>query len=66
MQAEVIGIPPIDPMLGQQILSFLKGLAGPGMLPPTQALTNPLVARNVPQIGELGGNDAFFGLCWVL
>ena len=34
-QAKAIGIPPFDMVLTQQILYFLKWLAGPGMIPPT-------------------------------
>ena len=59
MQDEATGIPPIDTVLAQQIMSFLKGLYGQGMLPSTQVPTNPPVGRNVPQMVEVGGNDAF-------
>uniref|UniRef100_M1DWC7 Uncharacterized protein n=1 Tax=Solanum tuberosum TaxID=4113 RepID=M1DWC7_SOLTU len=29
VHAETTGIPPLDPVLAQQIMSFLKGLVGP-------------------------------------
>lgn len=48
-QVEDTWIPPIDPGLAQQIMSFLKGLDGPGMIPPTQVPTNPPVGKIVPK-----------------
>ena len=66
MQAEATGIPTIDLVLITQIISFLKGLAGTGMLPPTQTHTNPLVARTVPMTSEVGGNNVVFCHFWVL
>uniref|UniRef100_M1DVP2 Uncharacterized protein n=1 Tax=Solanum tuberosum TaxID=4113 RepID=M1DVP2_SOLTU len=33
VQAETTSIPLLDPVLAQHIMSFLKGLAGPGVLP---------------------------------
>ena len=57
---EVRRIPPIDFVLAQQIMSFLKELAGQGMIPPTQIPANPLVSSTVPKlVGEVG-NNAFF------
>lgn len=47
-------------MLDQHIMSFLKGLAGLEMFPPTQAPTNPSVSRTATKMGEVGGNNAFF------
>ena len=35
-------------------------IAGPGMIPPAQVLSNPTVAQIVPMMGEVGGNGAFF------
>uniref|UniRef100_M1DH08 Uncharacterized protein n=1 Tax=Solanum tuberosum TaxID=4113 RepID=M1DH08_SOLTU len=63
VQAEATCIPLIDPVLAQHIMSFLKGLAEPGMLPSvqaTQAPTNHHVASTAPKIGGTGGNDTFF------
>uniref|UniRef100_M1CNY4 'chromo' domain containing protein n=1 Tax=Solanum tuberosum TaxID=4113 RepID=M1CNY4_SOLTU len=63
VQAETTCDPPLDPVLAQQIMSFLKGLVGPGVLPsaqPTQAPTNSHVTSTSPKVGETGGNDAFF------
>uniref|UniRef100_M1DWB3 Uncharacterized protein n=1 Tax=Solanum tuberosum TaxID=4113 RepID=M1DWB3_SOLTU len=65
VQAETIDVLPIDPVLAQQIMSFLKGLVGPGVLPSAQAPqapTNPHVATTVPKVGGTGGNVAFFCL----
>lgn len=39
---ENIGIPPIDPVLAQHIMSFLKGLIGPGVLPSVQETQAPI------------------------
>lgn len=50
-------------MLAQQIMSFLKGLTGLGVLPSvqaTQALTNSHLAITAPKVGGIGGNDVFF------
>lgn len=66
MQVEAIGIPHIDPVFGQHIMSFVKGLAGQGMLPPNQASTNPPIARNVPKMGELEVTMPYYILCWHL
>uniref|UniRef100_M0ZWW8 'chromo' domain containing protein n=1 Tax=Solanum tuberosum TaxID=4113 RepID=M0ZWW8_SOLTU len=47
----------------EEIMSFLKGLAGPGVLPSvqtTQAPANPPNASTAPKTGGTGGNDAFF------
>uniref|UniRef100_M1DAL0 Uncharacterized protein n=1 Tax=Solanum tuberosum TaxID=4113 RepID=M1DAL0_SOLTU len=61
MQVETTSV--MGPVLAQQIMSFLKGLVGPGVLPSvqaTQALTNPHVASTTPKVVGTGGNDAFF------
>ncbi|WMV08779.1 hypothetical protein MTR67_002164 [Solanum verrucosum] len=63
VQADTTGIPLLDPVLAQQIMSFLKGLVGPGVLPSiqaTQAPANPIVAITAPKVGGTEGNDAFF------
>ncbi|KAH0746358.1 hypothetical protein KY285_008015 [Solanum tuberosum] len=63
VQAESRGIPPLDSVLAQQIMSFLKGLVGLGVLPSVQAIqapANPPIAIIVPKVGGNVGNDAFF------
>ena len=50
-------------MLEQKIMSFLKGLVGPLMLPAfqaTQASSNPLTDRIDPMVSATGFNDDFF------
>ena len=66
VQDEATRIPPIDPVLDEQIISFLKGLAGRGMLPSAQIPTNPLVASTAPKTSEIEIMMFFFILCWVL
>ena len=55
---------PWNPSHGSSVSSidhyFLKGLAGPGMIPPTQDPANATVANNMPKMVEEGGNDTFF------
>uniref|UniRef100_M1DU98 'chromo' domain containing protein n=1 Tax=Solanum tuberosum TaxID=4113 RepID=M1DU98_SOLTU len=54
VQAGTTCVPPLDPVLAQQIMSFLKGLAGPGVLPSvqaTQAPANRPVASTAPKMG---------------
>uniref|UniRef100_M1DFB5 'chromo' domain containing protein n=1 Tax=Solanum tuberosum TaxID=4113 RepID=M1DFB5_SOLTU len=63
VQAETTSIPPLDPVLAQQIMSFLKGLVGPGILPvvqATQPLTNRPVTVTRPRRDAALGTDAFF------
>uniref|UniRef100_M1DPB4 'chromo' domain containing protein n=1 Tax=Solanum tuberosum TaxID=4113 RepID=M1DPB4_SOLTU len=63
VQAETTDVPSIDPVLARHIMSFLKELVGPALLPSvqaTQAPVNPPVASTVPKMGGTGGNDAFF------
>lgn len=62
---KVIGIHPINLMLSWQIMSFLKGLPGLGMIPPIQTHTNPTISKIVPMWSEVGGNDAFCHFFWV-
>ncbi|KAH0772846.1 hypothetical protein KY290_009983 [Solanum tuberosum] len=60
VQVEATCIPPIDPMLAQQIMSFLKGLVGPRMLSSvqaTQAPANPSIVITTPNMG--GNVDAY-------
>ncbi|KAH0743076.1 hypothetical protein KY290_031069 [Solanum tuberosum] len=63
VQAKTTGVPPIDPVLAQQIMSFQKGLVGPGVLPYAQAIQAPSnhpIAITVPKVGVNIGNDVFF------
>ncbi|KAH0746089.1 hypothetical protein KY285_007746 [Solanum tuberosum] len=63
VQAETTCIPPLDPVLVKQIILFLKGLDGPGVLPSvqaTQAPTNRPVAITPPKVGGIVGTDVFF------
>lgn len=47
-------------MLSQQILLFLKGLAGTVILSPTSVTTNSSVANSAAKKGEVEGNDGLF------
>ncbi|XP_049372615.1 uncharacterized protein LOC125837564 [Solanum verrucosum] len=63
VQAETTGIPHLDPVLAQQIMSFLKGLIGPGILPTIQATqtpANPPIAITAPKVDGTAGNGIFF------
>uniref|UniRef100_M1DYL7 'chromo' domain containing protein n=1 Tax=Solanum tuberosum TaxID=4113 RepID=M1DYL7_SOLTU len=63
VQYKTIGIPSLDRVLTQQIITFLKRLVGPGVLPSVQATpapANPLIANTVLKVGGAGGNDFFF------
>ena len=53
MQVEAALIHPIDPLLAQQIMAFLKWLDCPGMIPPTYVPLNSQVAKIVPMTGEV-------------
>ncbi|WMV38434.1 hypothetical protein MTR67_031819 [Solanum verrucosum] len=69
VHAETIGIRPLDPVLAQQIMSFLKGLVGPGVFPSvqeTQAPANPFIAITIHKVGGTLGTDAFSICYWVL
>ena len=62
-QVENTNIPSLDPVLAQQIMSFLKGLVGPGVLlsvQVTQCPANPPIVNTVPKVGGNVGNDVFF------
>ncbi|WMV37214.1 hypothetical protein MTR67_030599 [Solanum verrucosum] len=57
VQAETIYIPPLDPMLAQQIMSFMKRLVGPGVHPTNQATqtpANPLFVTPRSLVDHLG------------
>ena len=57
-------IPPIDSVLAQQLMSFLKWF-GPGVLPSTQATqapVNPPIVITFPKVGGTQGNDALLHL----
>ncbi|KAH0746513.1 hypothetical protein KY290_008221 [Solanum tuberosum] len=57
------GVPPLDPVLSQQIMSFLKRLVGPGFLPAVQATqspTNRSVTITSPRGDATFDTDAFF------
>lgn len=53
-------VPLFDELLDQQIISFLKGLAGPAKLTSSQAPVNTLVACTLPKSGETRCNDDCF------
>lgn len=56
MQAETVGIPPLDPMLAQLVMIFLKGLFGPRVIlivKVTQTPANPLLLLLSPRWVEL-------------
>ena len=55
----LVGVPLFYPVFAQKIISLLRGLAGPGMLPYDQALANLPVSDTTPMSGKTGGNDAF-------
>uniref|UniRef100_M1DIM5 Uncharacterized protein n=1 Tax=Solanum tuberosum TaxID=4113 RepID=M1DIM5_SOLTU len=57
------GVPPLDPMLAQRIMYFLKGLVGLGVLPTVktaQPSINLLVTATIPMADGALGTDAFF------
>lgn len=63
LQTETIGVPPIDPVLAQQITSFFKGLVGPRELPSFQSNqdpANPPIAITTAKANGNVGKDAFF------
>lgn len=63
MQAGTRGVPLLDPVLAQQIMSFLKELTGPGVLSSFKATQAPLDSPIIVTTPKAGGNidsDAFF------
>lgn len=53
VQYKTTVVPLLTPVLSQQIISFLKGLVGPGVLPSTQATespTNPHISMTNPDV----------------
>uniref|UniRef100_M1AL36 Retrotransposon protein, Ty3-gypsy subclass n=1 Tax=Solanum tuberosum TaxID=4113 RepID=M1AL36_SOLTU len=56
VQAETTGIPPIDPVVSQQIMLFLKGLASPGVVPSVQATQAPANTPIAITTTKVGGN----------
>ncbi|KAH0773664.1 hypothetical protein KY290_010801 [Solanum tuberosum] len=63
VQVETTDVPPIDLVLARQIMPFLKGLVGPGVLPSVQAThgpANPPISSTAPWTGGTGGNESFF------
>uniref|UniRef100_M1DLB7 'chromo' domain containing protein n=1 Tax=Solanum tuberosum TaxID=4113 RepID=M1DLB7_SOLTU len=58
VKAETTCIPPLDPILAQEIMYFLKELVGPGVLPTVQATqtpSNPAIAISVRKVGGTVG-----------
>ena len=63
VHAETTGIPPLDAMLIQQIILYLKGLIGLGVLHSVQEIQDPSnspIAITFPKFGGNASNDAFF------
>ncbi|XP_015075547.1 uncharacterized protein LOC107019648 [Solanum pennellii] len=59
VQAETTGVPPIEPVLAQQIMSFLKGLVGPRVMPFRARMRSRHVEVEAPSIECISGVSKF-------
>lgn len=63
VHAETTDVATIDPVLAPHIMSFLKGLVGPGVIPSvqeTQDPGNPPISSIALKLSGMRSNDAFF------
>ena len=63
VQSKATGIPTIYLVLAQYIMSFLKGLAGPRMIPPTQVHVNLPIASIMLKTARIQVTTLSFVLC---